>query len=237
MTSKLEAFSVCPDPDCQKCEGRGGTYDDRDAFRRCECNDHMLHSRRIRRSGISQEFYGKTLAGYRTKNVLQAEAVKSLGVWVQSYNPESRWVYLCGDTGGGKTHLACALLVALSKAYFQTVYFSAVHDFLRDAKSFGGRDDAGISEAERAFDRAIEIDALVLDDLGAEQLTDFAADRLYALIDTRYRAKSTTIITSNLDKSGLKSRYDARLVDRILGKSLFIEIDGESRERVAEVGR
>lgn len=229
MSSKIELLSVYPDPDCEKCQGKGGTFDERDAFHRCDCSDHMLHGRRVNRAGIGEEFYGKTLAAYSATSETQVYGFQQLSVWVSTFNENSKWLFMYGSTGSGKTHLACALLVALSKLYGKTIKFLAVQDFLHDAKAFGSRDDRGITYADKAFDIAADVDVLALDDLGAEQLTEFAADRLYALIDSRYRDRAITIFTSNLARTGLEARYDPRMVDRMLGRSLVLEINGESR--------
>ncbi|MCS7294486.1 MAG: ATP-binding protein, partial [Dehalococcoidia bacterium] len=54
---------------------------------------------------------------------------------------------------------------------------------------------------------------LVLDDLGAERLTAWGADRLYELLNDRVNEERPLVVTSNLDLNALATRWDAQLGD------------------------
>ena len=56
---------------------------------------------------------------------------------------------------------------------------------------------------------------LVLDDLGAEHLTEYVRSGIDALIDHRYGHELKTIATSNLALAQFKSIYGERIADRI----------------------
>ena len=73
---------------------------------------------------------------------------------------------------------------------------------------------------------------LVLDDFGAERNTDFKAEQIFTVIDSRYSAKKPMIITTNL--TDFKTETDIRrkrVYDRIFEVCTPIKIDGESKRR------
>ena len=60
-------------------------------------------------------------------------------------------------------------------------------------------------------------------------------EAVYEVIDSRYRAKLPTIITTNLNLNDLKNpqnAYQTRIYDRILEMCHPIEVSGNSRRRM-----
>jgi DNA replication protein DnaC len=132
-------------------------------------------------------------------------------------------VLLLGSVGVGKTHAA----VAMARRAFETgrrMRFVPVVELL-DAMRPGGD--------PVAFDRAVEVDVLVLDDLGGERPTDWSGERLYALINRRWLEERATVATSNLDASKLESAVGARVWSRLYHDALRLKIGGEDRRRAA----
>ena len=64
----------------------------------------------------------------------------------------------------------------------------------------------------------LNVDLLVIDDLGTENLNSMKYTELYKIINTRLLNKKTkTIISTNLDLKGLFEYYDERLASRFVG--------------------
>ena len=70
---------------------------------------------------------------------------------------------------------------------------------------------------------------LFLDDLGAENATDFVRDTLYLIINRRYEGKLPVIITSNLDLGELSDSVGDRIASRIAGMCDMVELEGGDR--------
>jgi DNA replication protein DnaC len=89
------------------------------------------------------------------------------------------WLYLCGPCGAGKSHLAAAIANELAMRG-RGVTYASVPDLLRFVRR-GFADGA----ADERLDALIQVDVLVLDDLGAEYLTAWAAEQMFILIKPR----------------------------------------------------
>lgn len=74
-------------------------------------------------------------------------------------------------------------------------------------------------------------DLLVIDDLGTENVSEFTKEKMFNLIDTRYRANKPMIITTNLTPSEIKEKLGNRIADRIAGSCLEYEVKGESKRK------
>ena len=124
------------------------------------------------------------------------------------------WLVLCGPYGCGKSHLAYAVAGAYLRAR-HGVYVSTVPDLL-DAlrRSFDGK--KGEEPFERRFDLVRNAELLVLDDLGAQNDTPWAAEKLYQIVDHRYRRKLPMIITTNVNLYAPQGRIEPRILSRIL---------------------
>jgi DNA replication protein DnaC len=69
---------------------------------------------------------------------------------------------------------------------------------------------------------------LVLDDLGAERNTDWATERLFALLNERHDYRRRTIVTSNPPPSELANHIGGRTMWRIaeLASGYIVSLDG-----------
>lgn len=130
---------------------------------------------------------------------------------------------LAGAVGTGKTHAAYAAGHWLVHQGEWVEAWSVV-DLLDALKP--NRD----TEAEA---RARECDVLILDDLGATRATDWAAERLLALMDDRLRDERATIFTTNATGEQISDAWGHRLLDRMSYRQTVIKFTGESRRKAA----
>ena len=108
--------------------------------------------------------------------------------------------YFWGNTGSGKTLLACIALQELMLRYSkQGRYVDLSRQFfqrLRNSYDIG-HDSYGTSG--QILDELINVPFLVIDDFGTQRNTEWESEMLYNLIDSRYGEERVTIITSNIN--------------------------------------
>ena len=80
---------------------------------------------------------------------------------------------------------------------------------------------------------ARQADLLVLDDLGSTALNDFTTDKIFEIVDERYRSGKPLIVTTNLnpDEAWKSSIGMRRIFDRLRERCRHVVMDGESRRR------
>jgi len=136
-------------------------------------------------------------------------------------NPHG-FIVFTGDYGCGKTHLAAAIANEISKRG-SSVLFIVVPDLLDHLRATFAPGSA-ISYDQR-FDETRSSPFLVLDDLGTENATPWAREKLFQIIDYRYVAKLPTIITIHRGAE-IDSRIQTRIFD--LQRSKINEIQAPS---------
>lgn len=119
---------------------------------------------------------------------------------------------LTGQAGTGKSHLLEAVarerLTLGGSAKYETV--PHLLDVLREAY----QDDAKLGFLD-VFERYQAADLLVLDDLGAETVTPWVAEKLTTLVDERYRNGRDLAIATNLLREDVARTYHERLASRL----------------------
>ena len=156
-----------------------------------------------------------------------------------------------GNNGVGKTHLAVAALGELVANKGVRGQFWDFHELMREIKrSF---DPETKTTEMQVLDPVVEMDVLLLDDLGAWKITDWMNDTLFYLLNSRYLARRPTLITTNFQdvsareavqadhmvrREYLVDRIGQRLRSRLTEMCLRVPLDGEDfRERRQEGNR
>ncbi len=120
------------------------------------------------------------------------------------------WLLLEGSYGTGKTHLAAAVGNArLDKG--DSVLFITTPDLLDHLRStYAPSSDIAYDEL---FERLRNTHLLILDDLGTENPSEWAKEKLFQLLNHRYTHRRATVITTNAELDSLDGRVRSRLMD------------------------
>lgn len=140
---------------------------------------------------------------------------------------------LVGTPGSGKTHLARSIGWAWIEGKLGSVLYYKAAEFLDDLRA--GYDQkpahAGTpSGFDRLMSRAEQVGLFILDDLGVQKSTEWAQERIDAIIDHRYEDRLATVVTTNLMAEQLGERVRDRLRE---GVTVQIEA-GSYREVLAK---
>lgn len=129
------------------------------------------------------------------------------------------WLLFTGHYGCGKTHLAAAIANHRVE-HNRPALFVVVPDLLDYLRS-AYAPDSTITYDER-FEQVRSIELLILDDLGTQNTTPWAAEKLYQLLNYRYNAELPTVITTNQNLSDMDPRLASRLRDQGLVRTVPI---------------
>lgn len=230
---------------CAPCSGKARSEEEKrreqdileNARRREEYEEHERTKvpRRIAEI-VGRKYRNVGLSSFAPRGKSQESALSA----AKNFSAEPRgFLYLHGKPGVGKTHLAIGIFRDHAKTIiekrssmdgysigfeqFKEVDFWTVPDLLLHLRSLIA---SNISE-EEAIDPLIRSKLLILDDLGAEKITDWVRQAFYVVISCRERDELPTVITSNLSLGEIEARVgDDRITSRIGGSAKIVRIEG-----------
>lgn len=151
---------------------------------------------------------------------------KAARAYAENFQPalEQHGIMFTGNVGTGKTFYACCIANAVIDRGC-TAWVTTLQPLVRALCSY--------ESAEKILAKIRKIDLLVLDDLGSTALNDFTTDKIFEIVDERYRSGKPLIVTTNLnpDEAWKSSIGMRRIFDRLRERCRHVVMDGESRRR------
>ena len=142
-------------------------------------------------------------------------------------NPEEKNLIFTGNTGVGKTYLTNCIANEILKLGKTVLYQTApvMFDEINDAKF--NKENSNFDLLENI----LNVDLLIIDDLGTEKITDTKITELFTIINTRLLNQNhkitKTIISTNLNVDELFKIYTNRIGSRLAGNYRFLRFFGE----------
>lgn len=159
--------------------------------------------------------------GYVASTASQRKALEIVSAWPHSLRPP--FLFICGGSGVGKTHLAVAAYRLLQSD--NAPFFVSESTFLRSWRSHAAA-RVPFTGAEDLIDATI----LFIDDIGTGCYTDKSMELMFQVIDHRARYEQPTVFTSNLDLAGLEAVFGQKLLSRMVDRDIatVVKIEGEN---------
>lgn len=142
--------------------------------------------------------------------------------YAASFSKKSGSILLFGDTGLGKTHISLAIANTVLQAGYSVIYDSVIN-ILREIE----KEHFGYDRASDTLDLVLDVDLLILDDLGTEFESKFYNSIIYNIINTRINRNMPVIISTNMDFSAISARYSGKVASRIITEYECFEFKGD----------
>ena len=225
---------------CTVCNESGWKTVERDgrsAVVRCDCWRQETATRLLGAARIPKRYQHCDLTSFVTYDNESLEEALSRSKRLADQFPvvdRGRGLFFLGSPGVGKTHLATAVLKQVILTRGARGLFYDTRDLLRVIRSTY---DPVVRTTELEVLRPVmEVDLLVLDDLGAEKTSEWVEETLNLIVNTRYNERRITMFTSNYpdypdtvadgEMDSLLARIGYRMRSRLHEMCDFLELEG-----------
>lgn len=130
--------------------------------------------------------------------------------YIPRFNSINNNLLFYGESGTGKTFMTyCIAKELLDRGYL--VIYKTSDELSKDLKKIAFDNDKSLE------DSLINCDLLIIDDLGAEQITDFSVTNFFTFLNKKLIKQKKMIISTNLSIADLTNVYTKRISSRLLG--------------------
>ncbi len=240
----------CASP-CAQCGGASVvvSFDGESSFAEpCGCTALERRIRLYNEACLPSKFANKWIEDLDDRDHTQKEAKYALLAHQDSFDRSGRGFLLWGKPGVGKTHLLCGLVGYLTLEMGVSARYVDFMQLLYDLKKAYSE---GKWDSDLVFP-LLEVDVLVIDELGKGKNSDWELTILDELISARYNSRKTIHCTTNYSPDGtetgvapvvegglrlptsLRERLGDRIFSRLNEMCQFFLVDGEDFRRKAQ---
>lgn len=164
---------------------------------------------------VNEKAYGS--AKSPRENILKIKEISEN--FVKNFDKkDTKSLLFTGGTGLGKTFLSNCIAKAVLDSG-KTVLYQTSGRLMDLVMDYRKGDSENFDESQ--YDELFNVDLLIIDDLGTENMTEARRSELFNILNTRLlnapKKGTKTLISTNKDLKELVNYYDQRIMSRILG--------------------
>lgn len=207
--------SICPKG---TCDGSGWILGPEDIARPCGCRERKIAKAKSHgvSSVIPARYRGVSFDRPPVTQINDAvvSQVREYCDRLEESLDSGRGLWFFGNSGTGKTTLAMLVSKLTLEAGRTAAIYSMPQLLSRIRQTFDSL--PGEESYLDLFGQLTSVDLLHLDDLGSENRTEWVLEQLYALINERYEAERSLVVTTNLTAEQLEEQIGERVVSRLV---------------------
>ena len=202
---------------CNKCKDTGFIGN-----KKCSCYKSKLVKLYYQTSELENSLRNCNFKNFKYTQKKNMEMIYEfiIGAYLPNFEKSNTNLLFYGESGTGKTFLSwCIAKELLDKGYL--VIYKTSDELIKDLRSIALENNSTL------LDLLINCDLLIIDDLGAEQVTDFATNELFNLINKKLLNNKKMLISTNLSLLEISNIYTTRLYSRLLGNFKLFKFYGD----------
>lgn len=231
----LTEEDLLPQYHCATCKDTGYVQEEATAYSTmCNCLKQRLYDLEYNKCNISNldkqnfdtfsfEYYATECdeAKYKSKISPRENMKKIYAIamkFIENFDEDAeKNLLFTGNTGLGKTFLSSCIANEILKQGKTVLYQTASNmlDMIIDYR-FGKS-----SVSTDMYQNLLNVDLLIMDDLGTESMNQMKFSELFNILNTRLLKQNQktvkTIISTNLSLQNLFAKYDERIISRLVG--------------------
>ena len=199
-------------------------------IRNRKANQDALRKEALRASGVPERFLDCDVWHWQRGMDKQREVwdvVKSYCMRIEDVIQHGRCLVLFGQSGTGKTHLACGIIRHVCEKGGVGRYTTAgdAIGMIRSTYSKGAD-----KTEEDAMAELCRVDVLVIDEVGRQSDSNHERETMFRVLNRRYSDLKPTVLVSNLDRVALFNFLGQAVCDRLMeAGGRFLNFDWASQ--------